>query len=74
MSNYTGMRALLGEGVHTARRKAGDSKDSLAAYRAIDEMDPEEWSQVLDSTLRGLLETGVEIKLDGTSVSYKDRL
>lgn len=41
------VKSYLGEGFHTALRKAGDSPQARMAWQAIDEMDPHEWDSVL---------------------------
>lgn len=48
------LASAVGEGIHTALRKAGRSRHATAAYRAIDEMNDEEWGDVVDFAVDGL--------------------
>jgi|1185.fasta_scaffold158699_2 hypothetical protein len=45
---YSTFKSLLGEGFHTGLRKAADSPESSQAWKAISEMKPEEWSEVVE--------------------------
>lgn len=40
-------RAYLGEGIHTAFRKAGQTRASSQVWNLIREMPPEEWSGIV---------------------------
>lgn len=53
------MRSLLGEGFHTAFRKAIDGPDAMPIHRMISKMDPQDWSAVISWVVWGLKESGV---------------
>ena len=42
------LRSFLGEGFHTAFRKAADSDEANTIWHLIQKMDPDEWHAVLD--------------------------
>lgn len=50
------IRSMIAEGFHTAFRKAADSVDSAIAWKAIRDMDREEWGAILDFTVNPLIE------------------
>ncbi len=54
------LRSLLGEGFHTAFRKAVDSKKAVEIHRMISEFDDEEWAQVVEFVAHGLESAGVQ--------------
>lgn len=49
------LAALIGVGMRTALRKAGRSRYSSAAYRAIDDMSDDEWADIVEFVADGLL-------------------
>lgn len=52
------LRAALGEGFHTAFRKAADSAEATVIHRLIGDMQPEEWSAVIDFVTNGVAHCG----------------
>ncbi len=44
----TELRAVLGEAIHTAFRKASDHPDAVRVWRILNRMPEEEWSAILD--------------------------
>lgn len=46
--------SLLGEGIHTAFRKATDCPQAMPIYRLISEMPNEEWGNVINWLVDGL--------------------
>lgn len=53
--------SLIGEGLHTALRKIGDSVEAAEAWEAIDEMDGEEWTGYLAFVIEGMRYSGYEV-------------
>jgi len=41
------IRSMIGEGFHTAFRKAVDSPESVVIHKLIKDMDPQEWSAIV---------------------------
>lgn len=53
--------SLIGEGLHTALRKIADSEEAAVAWKAIYDMDSEEWSGYLAFLIEGMRYTGYEV-------------
>lgn len=53
--------SLLGEGFHTALRKASDHPSAWQAWKAVEGMPPEEWDAILRFVLGGLRVNGVRL-------------
>jgi hypothetical protein len=53
--------SLLGEGFHTATRKAGDGPSSTQLWRTIDEMPIDEWEAILNFVLDGMEYSGIHL-------------
>jgi len=49
------IRSMLSEGFHTAFRKASDSMEASIAWKAIRDMDREEWGSVIDFVAEPLI-------------------
>jgi hypothetical protein len=49
------IRSMIAEGFHTAFRKATDSMEGAIAWKAIRDMDHEEWSAILDFVVGPLI-------------------
>ena len=45
----------LGEGIHTAFRKACDCREGVQIHRLIDEMPPDKWANVIDFVVDALI-------------------
>lgn len=58
-------KSLLGEGLHTALRKASDHNEARAAWYAIDRLPGEEWNAVLGFVVAGLEEMGLVLGTKG---------
>lgn len=52
------LKELLGEGIHTALRKASGHPEARAAWLAIDRLPAEEWAAVVGFVAVGLKEAG----------------
>lgn len=48
------IREELGIAIHTSLRKAGYSSEANTAWKAIDDMNSDEWSDILDFIVDGL--------------------
>jgi len=53
------LRSALGEGMHTAFRKAGDSARSHQIWKLINDMPGDEWAAIVD-----FVASGVAVTLD----------
>jgi hypothetical protein len=53
--------SILGEGIHTSLRKAGDPVYAPVAWSAIDNMPAANWTDVLAFLVDGLRSMGVEL-------------
>lgn len=53
-AELVGMREQLGEAVHTAFRKASDTRRANLIWHEIDALPAEEWGQILDFIADGL--------------------
>jgi len=58
-------RSVLGEGLHTALRRAGSTGHSITAYRAIEAMPEGEWGSILDFVIDGMSLMGLWIVRTG---------
>jgi hypothetical protein len=61
--DYDTFCSLLGEGFHTAFRKASDSPESVTIWNAIARMDREDWMNVIEfvaePTFSALIQDGI---------------
>lgn len=60
-------KSLLGEGLHTALRKASDHNEARAAWYAIDRLPAEEWNAVLSFVVSGIHASGCRLVSRDTS-------
>lgn len=56
------VKPYLGEGLHTAFRKASDSDEANEIHRLIRDMDPGEWDAILEFVTRPVLEYVLELQ------------
>lgn len=54
------IRELLGEGFHTAFRKATDSPEADAIWKLINELDDDEWASVINFVAAPLIDALAE--------------
>lgn len=54
-------KSLLGEGFHTAFRKATDDPKSSEIWKLIQDLDPKSWDSVLGFVVWGLGVSGFEL-------------
>lgn len=54
------LRGMLGEGFHTAFRKATDAPLAMPIHRLLSELDPDDWGAVLSFVMDGLAHGTVE--------------
>jgi hypothetical protein len=58
------LRSMLGEGFHTAFRKATECEQAMPIHRLIGEMPDGEWSRVIDWLVDGFEFSGLAKRVD----------
>jgi hypothetical protein len=55
------LASLLGEGFHTAFRKAADSSEAVAIHKQISALPDVEWARIVEFVAHGLIVSGLEV-------------
>lgn len=65
---------LLGEGFHTALRRIADSAEADKAWHAFDDMDDDEWHEVLMFVVEGMNMSGIVFqRVEAEDLPQQDR-